>query len=124
VIVTHPEQIAVVHHYARADRVRWATALGPTSDPRVFDWRDAPARLRAVQPDRIVDGARSGRVVLVEPAALRRGGPEWLDLVVRRATDWREAADRNPGLRRVKVVAPTPQHGTDLRAVVYELREP
>ena len=129
IVTTHPEQIAVVRHYTRGER-RWATALGPVSDPRLFDWRDSAERLRAADPRRTLDGLIGGQpprhVVLVQPADTRPGGPEWLDLVARRSAQWRAVADGHPRLRRVAVRPPTaaPRHATDVQALVYELREP
>jgi mannosyltransferase len=129
VVATHPEQIAVVHHYAPG-QLRWATALGPVGDPRTFDWRDAPGRLRRADPratlDRVLAEPGPRRLVLIEPLGMRPGGPEWLHLVVRRAAEWREVAGRHPRLRRVAAIpaAAKRRHGTDVRALVYELREP
>jgi mannosyltransferase len=126
VVVTHPEQIAALHHYA-PDGLRWATALGPVRDPTVFDWRDAPARLRDAESratlDRLVAGAER-RLVLVGPRDMKRGGPEWLDLVARRSAEWRAAADRHPRLRLLRVHPSERAGGTDATAVVYELRQP
>jgi 4-amino-4-deoxy-L-arabinose transferase-like glycosyltransferase len=43
-----PEQVAVLRYYLPAG-LRYATPLGPVADPRVMDWRDAMARLRAAR---------------------------------------------------------------------------
>jgi mannosyltransferase len=150
VVVTHPEQIAALHRYA-PDGLRWATALGRVEDPTVFDWRDAPARLRRAEPRAVLaallepgpgvepgaaekprprrGGERSAagpplRLVLVGPRDMRRGGPEWLDLVARRSAQWRAAADRHPRLRLLRVLPGRHAGGTDVAAVTYELRQP
>ena len=49
IISTHPEQTPVLRYYAGAG-YRWATTLGPTPDPQIFDWRDAVCRLRRRRP--------------------------------------------------------------------------
>jgi mannosyltransferase len=126
VVATHPEQVAALHHYA-PERLRWATALGPVEDPTLFDWRDARARLRAAEPrptlNRLLGGS-ARRLVLVAPRDMKRGGPEWLDLVARRSAEWRAATDRHPRLRLLRVLPARRAGGTDVTAVVYELRQP
>jgi mannosyltransferase len=105
-------------------------ALGPVDEPSLFDWRDAPARLRAAAPRATLAGLLEGRpparLVLVGPLDMKPGGPEWLDLVARRSAEWRDAAETHPRLRRTAVL---PAHGeasrgTDVQAVIYELRVP
>lgn len=128
VLLTHPEQIAVFRHYS-PDGLRWATALGPARDPHVFDWRDAPDRLRAAEPRRALDALlaqpRPARLVLVRPASPARGGPEWLDLVARRAAEWDALVARDPRLRRVATLPATRPNGSaDVQAVVLEVRAP
>ena len=52
VVAIHPEQGPVMHYYLPQDiGLRWADALGPVNDPRVFDWRDALDRLQGGQAD-------------------------------------------------------------------------
>ena len=41
--------------YYLGDGYRWADAMGPVSDNRVFDWRDALDRLKAAGPKRTLD---------------------------------------------------------------------
>ena len=45
IISTHPEQTPVLRYYL-GPGYRWATTLGPTTDPNIFDWRDAVSRLQ------------------------------------------------------------------------------
>ena len=129
VVLTHPEQVAVFQHYSPPG-LRWATALGAVRDPRVFDWRDAAERLRAAEPRRTLDallaGPRPARLVLVRPAPLERGGPEWLDLVARRAADWDALTAGDPRLRRIALLpaGPPPEGSADVQAVVFEVRAP
>ncbi len=49
VLSTHPEQVPVLRYYL-GPGYRYATTLGPVKDPRIMDWEDALARLRAVTP--------------------------------------------------------------------------
>ena len=133
VVVTHPEQVPVLRHYA-GPGIHWSTSLGPVKDSRVFDWRDAPERLREADPraglDRVLREAAGGggpasrRLVLIAPARLRPRGPEWLDLVARSSAGWRALADADPRLRRIAQLTPEPIAGTSLTAAVYELRAP
>ncbi|MDQ3936515.1 MAG: glycosyltransferase family 39 protein, partial [Actinomycetota bacterium] len=122
VIVTHPEQTPVLRHYA-GPGLRWATSLGPTRDPRIFDWRDAVQRLRAAEPKLVVGGRR---FVLIEPARTSRGGPEWIDLVTRRAAEWHTLAETDPRLKRIAAIpSPGPhRNSTDVRALVYQAGAP
>ena len=128
IVVTHPEQVAVLRHYSR-DGLRWATSLGPVPDPRVFDWRDATNRLEAAQPRATLDrllATKPHRLVLVRPLGMRRGGPEWLDLVALRAGQWSALLGSDP---RLAATAAAPENArrrgnVDLEAVVYELRAP
>jgi mannosyltransferase len=129
-VVAHPEQMATLRHYAPGG-VRWATVLGPVADARLFDWRDAPQRLREADPRRTLRtllAAHPGaeRLVLIVPAGLTRGGPEWIDLVARRSAEWAATTDRHPRLRRTAALPPRGEsrHATDVRAIVYRLREP
>jgi hypothetical protein len=127
VVATHPEQVPVLRHYAPSGAIRWASSLGPVADPRVFDWRDASARLREADPRMVLEALLGGdarRLVLVAPARPRPGGPEWLDLVARSAERWDALAAVDPRLRRVRAVRPEPLAGTSVEATVYELRAP
>jgi hypothetical protein len=135
VVVTHPEQVPVLRHYAPSAGIRWASSLGPVADPRAFDWRDAPDRLRDAEPREILDELLAGvrgagetgqvpRLVLIAPARPRPGGPEWLDLVARRAAEWKALAARDPRLQRTATTKPEPIRGTSLTATAYRLREP
>jgi hypothetical protein len=47
VLSTHPEQIPVLRYYL-GPGFRYATQLGPVTDPRVMDWRDALDRIREI----------------------------------------------------------------------------
>jgi hypothetical protein len=55
VVSTHPEQVPVLRYYLGGG-LRWATTVGPVSDPRIFDWREVVDRLRAARTRDRVDG--------------------------------------------------------------------
>ena len=54
VVSTHPEQVPVLRYYLGAG-YRWATTMGPVSDDRIFDWRNAVDRLRASDTQARID---------------------------------------------------------------------
>ena len=126
VVSTHPEQTSVLRYYL-GDGLRWATALGPTPDTRVFDWRDALERLEAARPKAtagpLIAGVAPGhRLVLIQPI-VRTGQwkAPWTSLVKRRAAQWERLLDRDPRLLRVTALPryrnrPLPR---GVRAVVY-----
>lgn len=130
VISAHPERGPVARHYLGAGP-RYADLLGPVRDPRIFDWRDATARLRAADPQRLaaalVASVRPGHAVVLLAPELRSGRwtAPWTRLVRDRTPRWEAALDADPRLRRV---AELPRPGTapaprGLRAVRY-VREP
>ena len=130
VISAQPEQVAVLSRYLGAGP-RYATALGPTGDPSVMDWRDATARLRDAAPAatvaRTLAGARPGdRVALVRPviAAPRRWRAPWTRLVRLRAAQWGAALDRDPRLRRLRTVSAPLTGGADVWAREWRVRAP
>ena len=94
IISTHPEQTPVLRYYAGAG-YRWATTLGPTKDPHIFDWRDAVSRLDAAkaQPtmDKLLATVKPGQeFVVIEPVFrdYRAWRAKWTKLVWRKATAW------------------------------------
>ena len=113
VISTHPERLPVVSYYAPKG-VRYATTLGPVSDPGVMDWRDVldrleRAKVRQTLPpllDRVPVGAR---VVLVRPLIRTDAGwgASWTSLVRRRSAQWGRAIGRDPRFERL-IDAPRP----------------
>ena len=126
IVSTHPEQLSVVAYYM-PEGVRYADSLGPVKDPRVFDWRDATARLRETYAkptsDRMVRSLEPGQeLVLVQPVLRTyRWKAPWTSLVRRRALQWERTLDRDSRLRRE---AAFPVFGYDrlprgIRAVVY-----
>jgi hypothetical protein len=106
VVSVHPEEGPLMHLYLPPG-LRWANAMGPVSDPRVMDWRDALDRLKAAKPKATADGLirtlkPNQRLLLVEP--IIRGaawGAPWTKLVRTRAGQWQHLLDRDKRLGRV-----------------------
>ena len=126
VLSTHPEQLPLLAYYL-PDGVRYGTSLGPVSDPRVMDWRDALDRLRAAKPgptaSAAVDTLEEGQeLVLVQPILrTAQWGAPWTSLVRKRSVQWERRLDADPRVRREAVV---PVFGYDrlprgVRAIVY-----
>jgi hypothetical protein len=127
VLVTHPEQVALLHRELPGG-LGWWTSLGPSSDPRMLDWRDAVERLRAADPGELAPallGAvpRGGRLLLAEPLIRGDGGwrAPWTRLVRRRAEEWRSLLEAAPSLAEVgSWPAPgSPAPGTSMRLTVF-----
>jgi hypothetical protein len=92
VVSTHPEQVPVLRYYL-GPGLRWMTTMGAVRDPRVFDWRDAVARLRARsmagEVDAAVTSVRPGaQFVVVAPVFrdYRAWKAKWTKLVWRKST--------------------------------------
>jgi mannosyltransferase len=129
VVAAHPEQGPVMHYYLPQDiGLRWANAMGPVSDPTLFDWRDALDRLRAAKPtptaDALVRTLQPGqKLLLIEPIIrTARWGAPWTSLVRKRAARWEQVLDRDRRLSRTLAAPvlegkPLPK---GVRAVLYE----
>jgi mannosyltransferase len=126
VVSTHPEQIPLLDYYL-PDGVRYGTSMGPVEDPRVMDWRDALAKLRAAKPGPTARAAvatleRGEELVLVVPILRTASwGAPWTSLVRKRSVQWERKLDADPRVRREAVV---PVFGYDrlpkgVRAIVY-----
>jgi mannosyltransferase len=104
-----PEQVAALRYYLPAG-LRYATPLGPVADPRVMDWRDAMARMRAASYaltlGRDVRGLRPGQRMLVVAARLSRPSSPWTTAIASIARRWtaRVRADRR--VRSLAVIRP------------------
>jgi hypothetical protein len=129
VVSPHPEQVPVLRYYLGED-FRYASSLGEERDPRVFDWRDALARLQAARPRRtaraLVDSLRPGQAVVLVQPLLRSytWRAPWTSLVRRRVVQWERALDAEPRLRRVEAL---PEFGLrfpprGVRSVIYRVR--
>ena len=95
VVSTHPEQVPVLRYYLGGG-YRWATTMGPVPDDRIFDWRDAVARLTGLEDagstiDQTVAAVRpGGEFVVVAPVFrdYRAWSATWTQLVWRKSIAW------------------------------------
>ena len=108
VVSTHPEQVPVLRYYL-GPGLRWATTLGPMSDPQVFDWRDSVRRLEAAPARRTLNGllatvAPGREFIVVTPVFrdFRAWRARWTRLVWRKSIAWTWLLQRDA---RVKLVA-------------------
>ena len=112
VISTHPEQVPVLRYYLGGG-LRFATTLGPVTDPRVFDWRDVVDRLKASRPRPTLDALlatvpRGQEFVVVTPVFrdYRAWDAPWTRLVWQRSTVWTNLLGRDPRLRLERHIVP------------------
>jgi mannosyltransferase len=126
VVAIHPEYGPTMRYYL-GDGYRWADALGPVSDNRVFDWRDALDRLKAAGPKRTLDKLApevtpGQHLILIQPI-IRSGrwGAPWTAEIRHRAPQWERALNHDPRFQRVAPVPKFGRHGLPkgVRAVVY-----
>jgi hypothetical protein len=94
VISTHPEQVPVLRYYL-GPQLRYATELGPVTDPRVMDWRDVLERLEAVtlpaSLEPLLSSVRPGQhLVVVSPVFrdYRAWQSPWTSLVYKTSLAW------------------------------------
>ncbi len=111
VIVAQPEQVPVVNYYMPAG-LRYASTIGPVSDPRYMDWRDSLDRIKAAHPPQVlpplIASLKPGqRVVLVRPITdgIYNWTAPWTLLVRRRSAQWSQMLATDPTLKRT-VTAP------------------
>jgi mannosyltransferase len=111
IISTHPEQTPVLRYYL-GPGYRWATTLGPTPDPHVFDWVDAVGRLdhAKAQPTMgsLLKTVKPGQeFVVIAPVFrdYRAWRAEWTKLVWRKATAWNWLLEHDPHYALVAHVA-------------------
>jgi mannosyltransferase len=112
VVTTQPEQVPALRYYL-GGRLRYVTPLGVVRDPRVMDWRDALARLRAARFGAVMTpllhGLRAGaRLLFVEPR-FAAGRTPWSRRIMADTAIWRHALRRR--LRLVARVAPRRGNG-------------
>jgi len=134
VLSTHPEQVPVLRYYL-GGRVRYATQLGFSPDPRVMDWREALDRLRAATVPRslepVLAAVRPGRhLVLVSPVFrdYRAWQAPWTRLVYDTSQLWTRAVAADRRFREITPVT-SPEvllrrnYFKPLQAVVYVRRD-
>ena len=129
ILAVHPEQGPVMRYYL-GEGLRWADALGPVSDPLVFDWRNALERLERTGPKTVMREvapsiAPGERLIVVLPIVRSgRWGAPWTSLVRRRSAQWQRALDHDARFERVdrlpSIRYRRPPRG--VRVVVYERR--
>jgi mannosyltransferase len=126
VVAVHPEQGPLMRYYL-GPGYRWADAMGPVTDNRVFDWRDALERFRAAGPKRTLAQlaplvAPGQHLILIQPIIrTARWGAPWTAEIRHRAPQWERAVNADPRFERIAPVPnftrrPLPR---GVRAVVY-----
>jgi mannosyltransferase len=125
---TQPEQVPVLHRYLPGG-VRFLTPLGVVADPRMTDWRDGVARLRAGRAERVlaplVDRLAPGRrVLLVMPVNRRRSHAPWNRAVRIRTREWRAWLRADPRLRSIGRAPRStfPPRRSAVRTQLFEVR--
>jgi hypothetical protein len=111
IVSTHPEQVPVLRYYL-GPRLRWATTMGPVTDARVFDWRDAVDRLRAanmqVRVDQTIAAVRpDSEFVVVTPVFrdYRAWKATWTNLVWQTSRLYTTRLARDHRVRLVRHIA-------------------
>jgi hypothetical protein len=106
---------------------RWADALGPVSDNRVFDWRDALDRFKAAGPKRtlakIAPSVKPGQHLILIMPIIRTAswGAPWTAEIRHRAPQWERAVNEDKDFVRIGPV-PSFKHRPlprGVRALVY-----
>jgi mannosyltransferase len=125
VVAVHPEQGPVMNVYLPKG-LRWANAMGPVSDPRIMDWRDALDRLKAAKhatEDALVRTMRPGQHLLLVLPIIRSANwsAPWTSLVRTRSGQWQRVLDEDPRLSRT-LAAPhlNGRRPKGVRLVLYE----
>lgn len=126
VLAVHPEYGPVMRYYLGGG-YRWADALGPVSDNRVFDWRDALDRFKAAGPKRtlarIAPSVKPGQHLILIMPIIRTAswGAPWTAEIRHRAPQWERAVGEDPRFVRIGPVPsfkrrPLPR---GVRAIVF-----
>ena len=111
ILSTHPEQVPVLRYYLGGG-YRWATTLGPVTDPQVMDWRDALQRIRRVTPAKelepVLASVRPGQhLVVVSPVFrdYRAWQSRWTNEVYLTSQVWTRAIADDRRFRQVAYVS-------------------
>jgi uncharacterized membrane protein len=111
VISGQPDQIAVTWYYMPGG-LRWASTIGPVSDPRYMNWVDALKRLQDANPattfTRLMATVQPGQQILfVRPltAGAENWEAPWTQLVRRRSAQWGDLFSSD---KQLQVVATAP----------------
>lgn len=104
VLATQMEEIPVLRYYLGPE-LRYADPTGVVADPRIVDWRNAPARMAAARPEAVLPAvdelAPGGHLLVVCQTTPTTPGVEWYELMQDRCADWKAALSRMPALRPV-----------------------
>jgi len=105
VIVGQPEQVPLAWYYLPSG-LRYASTLGPVSDPRYMNWVNALRRLRQANPQAtlapLLAGLRPGQQILfVRPLTqgVANWQSPWTQLIRRRSAQWGALLANDPQLR-------------------------
>lgn len=126
VVCTQPEQVPVLDRYLPPGLL-YFTPTGFVPDPRVADWRDTVARLRAARVENDLDPVVAAmvpgqRLLLVTPVVERRPSQAPYSRVVRmRSRQWRAALRADPRLRPIAAAPAStfPRRPAAVRAEVF-----
>jgi MFS family permease len=107
VISGQPEEVSLAWYYL-PDGLRYATTLGPVSDPRHMDWVDALTRLQNANPQAtlapLLASLRPGqRLLFVRPLTqgVHNWESPWTQLVRRRSAQWGAILSSDPHLKPI-----------------------
>jgi len=126
VLAVHPEYAPAMRYYLGGG-YRWADALGPVTDNRVFDWRDALDRFKAAGPKRTLaklePSVRPGQHLILIMPIIRTAswGAPWTAEIRHRAPQWERAMNEDKNFVRIGPV-PSFKHRAlprGVRAIVY-----
>jgi len=108
VISAQPESVSLAWYYLPSMKLRWASTLGPVSDPTYMNWVFALKRLRAAQPAAtltpLLASLKPGQQILyIRPLTegVQNWQAPWTQLVRRRAAQWGQLLSTDPTLRPV-----------------------
>jgi hypothetical protein len=129
VLVGEPEQTPLAWHYLPAG-LRFASTMGPVSDPSYMNWDNAYTRLADADPratlDRLVASLKPGQRLLYARAlteGAKQWNPPWSRLVRRRGAQWGALISTDVQLRPIAgAIAPHNYRGSCCvadSAVVY-----
>ena len=107
----HRQRVVLVMRYYLGVAYRYADALGPVPDSRVFDWRNALERFKAAGPKRTLAKlepmVKPGQHLILIMPIIRTAswGAPWTAEIRHRAPQWERALDQD---RRFVRIGPVP----------------
>jgi len=129
-----PDGGPLVIRYYLGTRVRYATQLGPVADPRIMDWRDALARIKAVTVRRnlepVLATVKPGQhLIVISPVFrdYRAWQAPWTREVYDTSQLWTRAIAADPRFKELSHLTPDEvllelNYWKPLQAVVYVRR--